>query len=162
MADYIDREKYCAKTCRCNKNYCGKTSCAIWTVKSEDVAPVVHAHWIKIGRSDFECSNCHKLENERKAVTGRYCWYCGAKMARNEGGITVFFKKNQPKGMGYPVCDHLNNALRRLLEAPFVDEYAVSEICWAIRKSGGYFKADVKQMLSDSGVWDVKNGEAEA
>lgn len=74
----------------------------------------------------------------------------------------MLFKKKQQNKMGYPVCDHLNNALRRLLEAQFVDEYAVSEICWAIRKSGGYFKADVKQILSDSGVWDVKNGEAEA
>lgn len=42
MADYIDRDKYCAITCRCDKNYCGRTSCAIWTAKSEDVTPVVH------------------------------------------------------------------------------------------------------------------------
>lgn len=49
--------------------------------------------------------------------------------------MIVFFKKKQNK-MGYPVCDHLNNALRRLLQAPFVDEYAISEICWAIKKNG--------------------------
>ena len=75
-----------------------------------------------------------------------------------EGGLIVFFKKKQQNKMGYPVCDHLNNALRILLQAPFVDEYAISEICWAIKKTGGYFKADVKQMLSDEGIWDFKNG----
>lgn len=73
--------------------------------------------------------------------------------------MSVLFKKNQQNKMGYPVCDHLNNALRILLQAPFVDEYAISEICWAIKKTGGYFKADVKQMLSDEGIWDFKNGE---
>ena len=46
-----------------------------------------------------------------------------------------------------------------MLEAPFIDEYAISEICYAIKKSGGYFKQDVKQMLSDTGIWDFKNEE---
>lgn len=75
-----------------------------------------------------------------------------------KGGISVFFKKKQKK-TGYPACDHLNNALRMMLEAPFIDEYAISEICYAIKKSGGYFKQDVKQMLSDTGIWDFKNEE---
>ena len=60
----------------------------------------------------------------------------------------MFFKKNQPKGMGYPVCDYLNNALRRLLDEPFKNDYVISEICYAIEKSGGYFKDDVKELIS--------------
>lgn len=86
MADYIDREKYCAKTCRCNKNYCGKTSCAIWTVKSEDVAPVVHAHWIDWGIRDddgngeYTCSRCDHSDTHSPNIRVPYCWYCGAKM----------------------------------------------------------------------------------
>ena len=47
MADYIDLEKYCATICRCDKNYCSKTSCSILRAKAEDVAPVVHGKRIK-------------------------------------------------------------------------------------------------------------------
>ena len=45
----------------------------------------------------------------------------------------MLFKKKQNKMRGYPACDHLNNALRRLLQAPVIDEYAITEICWAIK-----------------------------
>lgn len=86
MADYIDREKYCEKICRCNKNYCGKTSCAIWTAKSEDVAPVMHAHWIDWGIRDddgngeYTCSRCDHSDKHSPNIRVPYCWYCGAKM----------------------------------------------------------------------------------
>lgn len=41
MAEYIDREEYCEKHCRCSNEYCGKESCAIWKAPTADVAPVV-------------------------------------------------------------------------------------------------------------------------
>lgn len=66
----------------------------------------------------------------------------------------MLFKKKQNKMRGYPACDHLNNALRRLLQAPVIDEYAITEICWAIKKSGNYFKSDVNKMLYDNGFLD--------
>ena len=83
MADYIDRDKYCAITCRCDKNYCGRTSCAIWTAKSEDVAPVVHGMWIENIYVDpygahwtkYKCNLCGRIE----VVKEPYC-NCGAKM----------------------------------------------------------------------------------
>lgn len=84
MADYIDREKYCAKTCRCDKNYCGKTSCAIWTVKSEDVALVAHGRWgMHSDRPDtLICSICDHAFDVWKHDIDRmhYCPNCGAKM----------------------------------------------------------------------------------
>ena len=50
-----------------------------------DVAPVVHAHWIKKSHEwdfspyfyhDFTCSNCGVREQDKSP----YCRYCGAKM----------------------------------------------------------------------------------
>lgn len=82
MADYIDRDKYCAITCRCDKNYCGRTSCAIWTAKSEDVSPVVHGTWLlrHIGHGHYwECSICHATPIYVTNNTN-YCPNCGAKM----------------------------------------------------------------------------------
>lgn len=79
MADYIDRDKYCAITCRCNKSYCDKTNCAIWTAKSEDVAPVVHGKWQYVETDDehfFLCSVC----NDKEYWESNYCPECGAKM----------------------------------------------------------------------------------
>ena len=79
MADYIDRDKYCAIICRCNKNYCSRTSCAIWTAKSEDVAPVVHGKWLYVETDDehfFLCSVC----NNKEYWESNYCPNCGAKM----------------------------------------------------------------------------------
>lgn len=45
MAEYIDREEYCEKHCRCSNEYCDKESCPIWKVPVADVAPVVHGRW---------------------------------------------------------------------------------------------------------------------
>lgn len=42
MAEYIDREEYCEKHCRCSNEYCDKESCPIWKAPAADVAPVVH------------------------------------------------------------------------------------------------------------------------
>lgn len=82
-------------------------------------------------------------------------------VARAKGGMSVLFKKKQQNKMGYPVCDHLNNALRSLLQAPFVDEYAISEICWVIKKSGGYFKADVSRCFLTRGFGILRTGRNE-
>lgn len=49
MAEYIDREEYCEKHCRCSNEYCDKESCPIWKAPAADVAPVVHAQWIEDG-----------------------------------------------------------------------------------------------------------------
>lgn len=84
MADYIDRGKYCEKICRCNKNYCGKTSCSIWIAKAEDVAPVVHGRWgMHSDRPDtLICSICDHAFDAWKHDIDRmhYCPNCGAKM----------------------------------------------------------------------------------
>lgn len=58
---------------------------------AEDVAPVIHAHWIIHKQEEiwmgilvttFECSNCHKTV--RDIGFGRYCPNCGAKMDEKE------------------------------------------------------------------------------
>ena len=49
MAEYIDREEYCEKHCRCSNEYCEchglpcchRASCPIWKVPAANVAPVV-------------------------------------------------------------------------------------------------------------------------
>lgn len=56
------------------------------------------------------------------------------------------FLRNKRK-WGYPECDHLNIALRFLLEAPIPDERPIQEICHAIIRANGYFYDDVKEML---------------
>ena len=40
MAEYIDREEYCEKHCRCSNEYCGKERCPIWKAPAADVVPV--------------------------------------------------------------------------------------------------------------------------
>ena len=79
MADYINLDKYCATICRCNKNYCSKTSCYLLRAKAEDVAPVVHGKWQYVETDDkhfFLCSIC----NNKEYWESNYCPECGAKM----------------------------------------------------------------------------------
>ena len=84
MAEYIDREEYCEKYCRCSNEYCDKESCPIWKAPAADVAPVVHGRWIEKSaparKIYFECSHCGAQENKHTAIKGYYCWRCGAKM----------------------------------------------------------------------------------
>ena len=65
-----------------NCGYC-TDDVSVSSIPDADVAPVIHAYWIEknciIGKY-FECSNCYKPENKHTAITGKYCWYCGAKM----------------------------------------------------------------------------------
>ena len=95
MADYIDREEYCEKHCRCSNEYCDKESCPIWKAPAANVAPVVHNYW-----ESYDCSQymgtdeygepkwrdgkfyiCHNRRCRRKTVVkSLYCPNCGAKM----------------------------------------------------------------------------------
>ena len=55
-------------------------------------------------------------------------------------------------GLGeYPSCDHLNLALANLLVNPETNEFAITEICHAIRKANGYFYEYVFDMLVRNG-----------
>ena len=53
---------------------------------SEDVAPVVHGHWIDWGARDddgngeYTCSCCDHSDKHSPGIRVPYCWYCGAKM----------------------------------------------------------------------------------
>lgn len=78
MAEYIDREAYCEKHCRCNSEYCDKASCPIWRVPAADVKPAVRAKWKRIGKKAtiFECTACNKCEPH----VSDYCPNCGARM----------------------------------------------------------------------------------
>ena len=95
MAEYIDREEYCEKHCRCSNEYCDKESCPIWKVPAADVAPVVHGRWIE--QEDpmqdvyYTCSACKEdfyIETtgytEKDLFLYTYCPNCGAKM---DGGV---------------------------------------------------------------------------
>lgn len=92
MAEYIDREEYCEKHCRCSNEYCDKESCPIWKAPAADVATVVHAEWVVCGDGDnvpWMCSHCGKTTAHKyKVMYGKYYPNCGAKMdgERKDGG----------------------------------------------------------------------------
>ncbi len=98
MAEYIDREEYCEKHCRCSNEYCDRQSCPIWKAPAADAAPVVHAMWIP-SESDFDdddtlfdveewcdwqCSACREDicydDPMPLRLLPNYCPNCGAKM----------------------------------------------------------------------------------
>ena len=63
---------------------------AIKDAPAIDVAPVVHAHWIKTFNSDgfvstLRCSECGNAENSTY-IPGNFCWFCGARMDAEEDG----------------------------------------------------------------------------
>ena len=85
MAEYIDREEYCKKHCRCSNEYCDKESCPIWKAPAVDVAPVVHGRWVSVaGKRDRICSRCLHNEPYKNAADDaevfEFCPHCGAKM----------------------------------------------------------------------------------
>ena len=99
MAEYIDREEYCEKHCRCSNEYCYRVSCPIWKAPAADVAPVVHGVWIPVHESEISGWNpevagidpiagyiCSACKNEAvydcndKFVLSDYCPWCGARM----------------------------------------------------------------------------------
>ena len=89
MPEYIDREEYCEKHCRCNNEYCDKESCPIWKAPVADVAPVVHGTWVHSRYENcseqFEIVKCSCCGHEAYAMafyvrSGNYCPNCGARM----------------------------------------------------------------------------------
>lgn len=81
MAEYIDREEYCEKHCRCSNEYCDKESCPIWKAPAADVAPVVHGRWDVVeGRIENAiCSKCGRhFQSYYEEYS--YCPHCGAIM----------------------------------------------------------------------------------
>lgn len=87
MTEYIDRELL-LKNIKRNMPYVyHMMSILISCIPSDDVAPVVHAKWmkdyIKIGNCDwkYKCSKCGK---HNKQYSPPYCPHCGAKMDEKE------------------------------------------------------------------------------
>lgn len=91
MAEYIDREEYCEKYCRCSNEYCEKESCPIWKAPAADVAPVVHGRWVEQEDPMFDvyytCSVCKEdfyIESTgdiaKDLFIYTYCPHCGARM----------------------------------------------------------------------------------
>lgn len=95
MAEYIDREGYCEKHCRCSNEYCDKESCPIWKAPAADVEPVRHGRWevvgwvepdghgfglIKTNNAGKCCSNCRNCFKAELLWKDNYCPNCGAKM----------------------------------------------------------------------------------
>lgn len=85
MARYIDIDKLQEFNCEsidCSGNGCAE--CYYNNGGAEDVAPVVHAKWIKkitpMGRASF-CTNC---DYATFVSTKKYCPNCGAKMDKQE------------------------------------------------------------------------------
>jgi hypothetical protein len=75
VAEYINREEYCEKYCRCNNEHCDRESCPIWKAPTADVAPVVRGRWIK-GPSNPYCSECFVECRDETP----FCPNCGVKM----------------------------------------------------------------------------------
>ena len=85
MAEYIDREEYCGKHCRCNNEYCDKESCPIWKAPAADVAQVVHGRWEFLGPNrlikECMCGTCSVCKVRSKYIVNTMlCPNCGAKM----------------------------------------------------------------------------------
>ena len=85
MAEYIDREEYCEKYCRCSNEYCDKESCPIWKAPAADVAPVVHTRWAHLGGDEWCCPVCGFVittEGSWDKPTKKYCEDCGGQDGR--------------------------------------------------------------------------------
>lgn len=82
MAEYIEREEYCEKHCRCSNEYCDRVSCPIWKAPAVDVAPVVHGRWIQVDATKCRCSHCDIIAFIALYPHGdkNFCPNCGAKM----------------------------------------------------------------------------------
>ena len=71
------------------------------------------------------------------------------------------FRKRKRFGE-YPSCDHLNIALRKLLDRADENRVAIEEIVYAITKANGYIYDDVKDALTKNHVlWFRERREGE-
>lgn len=77
MSRYIDVENYCENFCRCNNEYCDKSSCPILNAPTADVAEVKYGEWVH-GERISHCSECG-VEMLPENITP-YCPNCGARM----------------------------------------------------------------------------------
>lgn len=76
MTEYIDREEYCEKHCRCSNEYCDKESCPIWKAPAADVEPKREpAVWVRYSTTMMECSRCGRHTARHRF---EYCPHCGA------------------------------------------------------------------------------------
>lgn len=57
MGEYIDREEYCEKNCRCSNEYCDRQSCPIWKAPTADVVDVVRCKDCKFNSGAKKCLN---------------------------------------------------------------------------------------------------------
>ena len=82
MAEYIDRE---AALMKLMQDGCSaKNLQSISDMPTADVAPVIHAHWIRYPDCGVtKCSNCGWSIEE--CWDSDYCPHCGAKMDEKEG-----------------------------------------------------------------------------
>ena len=68
--------------------------------------------------------------------------------------LKIIKRKNKSL-VTYPSIDHLNIALRDLLENPQSNRSAIEEICYAITKSGGYFYDDVAADIRANKIFKI-------
>lgn len=48
MAEYIDKEEYCEKHCRCSNEHCDRQSCPIWKAPAADAVPAVRCGRLRV------------------------------------------------------------------------------------------------------------------
>lgn len=58
MAEYIDREEYCEKHCRCSNEYCDKERCPIWKAPTVDAEVVVRCKDCEYSYEDIDGLTC--------------------------------------------------------------------------------------------------------
>ena len=90
MADYIEREA--VRNALYDADAITMKGVAILNkFPAADVAPVVHAHWIRTNNGKWRCSHCRG----RHDYPMRYCGECGARM--NERMLPDGEKEKQPR-----------------------------------------------------------------
>ena len=91
MAEYIDREEYCEKHCRCSNEYCDKERCPIWKAPTVDAEVVVRCKDCKYSTlpsmqtqiygkpGTLTCHNRKSPCNRRNVASDDYCSYADRK-----------------------------------------------------------------------------------
>ncbi len=87
MAEYIEREEYCEKHCRCSNEYCDRESCPIWRAPTVDAVVVTRCKDCKHSTLPSEltqrygkpgtltCHNMHAPSNRRNVGSNDFCSY---------------------------------------------------------------------------------------
>ena len=86
MGDYIDRENYCKTICRCDRDYCDKGKCPIWTAPSADVRPVVRGRWKYFHKQNKAVCTVCSFERDLDQNFGKAiaCPNCGTNMKEDD------------------------------------------------------------------------------